>query len=220
MVGRFKPTTSWCKNGAINAVRDTLFHPFYTSCSFHTAENIRTPEVFWCFQGVKKGTSSMIWVNFFLKTRLYSDLHIPIHCVKSVQIGSFFWSLFSRIWTKYRDLRSKSPYSFRILENADQKKTPYLDTFHTVICCMKTETFKLLPGISPLDTGPKLNIPKRFRRRIGYLMFVQTTFSAQRVQYRPIEPHFLIYFRLPKIYFLFNYFHSKFLYSNLIARSY
>ena len=35
-----------------------------------------------------------------------------LHCVKSVQVRSFFWSVFSR--------------------NMDQKKTPYLDTFHSV----------------------------------------------------------------------------------------
>ena len=35
---------------------------------------------------------------------------------------SFFWSLFSWIWTEYGDLRSKSPYSVWIQENKDQKK--------------------------------------------------------------------------------------------------
>ena len=39
-----------------------------------------------------------------------------IHCVKSVQIRSFFWSVFFRIRTEY-----------------DPEKTLYLDTFHTVI---------------------------------------------------------------------------------------
>ena len=47
-----------------------------------------------------------------------------IHCVKSVQIRRFFWSIFSCILTEY---------SVRIQENTDQKKTPYLDTFHAVI---------------------------------------------------------------------------------------
>ena len=59
------------------------------------------------------------------------------HCVKSVQIRSFFWSIFSRIWNEYGDLRSKSPYSVQIRENTDQKKTPYLDIFCAV---------KLTPG--------------------------------------------------------------------------
>ena len=35
---------------------------------------------------------------------------------------SFFLSVFSFIWTKYRDLRRKSPYSFQVRENTDKKK--------------------------------------------------------------------------------------------------
>ena len=52
--------------------------------------------------------------------------------VKSVQIRSFFWSLFSCIRNEYGYLLRKNPYSVRIQENKDQKKTPYLDTFHAV----------------------------------------------------------------------------------------
>ena len=44
------------------------------------------------------------------------------HFVKSVQIWSFFWSVFSCIRTEYWDLRSKSPYSVWIQENTEQKK--------------------------------------------------------------------------------------------------
>ena len=54
------------------------------------------------------------------------------HCVKSFQIRSFSWSIFSRIRTEYGDLLRKPPCSVRIQENLDQKKTPYYDTFHTV----------------------------------------------------------------------------------------
>ena len=42
--------------------------------------------------------------------------------MKSVQIRSFFWSVFSRIQTEYGEIRSVSPYSVRMLENTDQKK--------------------------------------------------------------------------------------------------
>ena len=35
---------------------------------------------------------------------------------------SFFWSVFSRIWTKYREILCISPYSVQMLENKDQKK--------------------------------------------------------------------------------------------------
>ena len=40
--------------------------------------------------------------------------HLTTHCAKSVQIRSFFWSVFS---------------VFSVFE---PEKTPYLDTFHTV----------------------------------------------------------------------------------------
>ena len=44
------------------------------------------------------------------------------HCVKSVQIWRFFWSVFFCIRTEYVDLRIKCPYSVQIQENTDQKK--------------------------------------------------------------------------------------------------
>ena len=59
-------------------------------------------------------------------------LHGNIYCVKSVQIRSFFRSVFSRIRTVYGEILRISPYSIRMRENMDQKKIPYLDTFHAV----------------------------------------------------------------------------------------
>ena len=47
---------------------------------------------------------------------------VQLHCVKIVQISSFFWSVFSRIRTGYGQIRSISPYSVRMRENTDQKK--------------------------------------------------------------------------------------------------
>ena len=43
------------------------------------------------------------------------------HSVKSVQIRSSFWSVFSCIRTEYGDLRSNSKYSVRIQKNTDHK---------------------------------------------------------------------------------------------------
>ena len=43
------------------------------------------------------------------------------HCVKSVQIPSYFWSVFFPIRTRYGDLLPKSLYSVLIQENTDQK---------------------------------------------------------------------------------------------------
>ena len=44
------------------------------------------------------------------------------HYVKSIQMKSFFCSLFSHIWTEYENLRSKPRYSVQMWENTDQKK--------------------------------------------------------------------------------------------------
>ena len=54
------------------------------------------------------------------------------HFVTSVQIRSFFWSLFPSIRTEYGDLLLKSPYSVKICENTDQKKNTYLDKFQAI----------------------------------------------------------------------------------------
>ena len=44
------------------------------------------------------------------------------HCVKSVQIRSYLWSVFSCIRTEYGEILRISPYSARKRENTDQKK--------------------------------------------------------------------------------------------------
>ena len=54
--------------------------------------------------------------------QLYQLLLFIIHYVKSVQIRSYFWSVFSCIRIEYGDLLRKSPYSIRIQENTDQKE--------------------------------------------------------------------------------------------------
>ena len=40
---------------------------------------------------------------------------------KKCSCSEFFWSVFSRIWTKYRNLPSKCSYLVQIWENTDQK---------------------------------------------------------------------------------------------------
>ena len=91
-------------------------------------------------------------VHNITQTRSWDYLHIEIsHCVKSVQIRSFFWSVFSCIWTEYVFSPNTEKYG--------PEKTPYLDTFHTVsltncfvwqsgICCCS------LRNVYPLDYAP------------------------------------------------------------------
>ena len=58
----------------------------------------------------------------FLKVLISLNSHNNPHCVRSVQIRSFFWSVFFRIRTDYGDLLSKFPSSVRLRENTYQKK--------------------------------------------------------------------------------------------------
>ena len=60
----------------------------------------------------------MVLVRIYLSCCNIPDNMVHLHCVKSVQLRSFFWSVFSCIRTKFL----KSPYSVRILKNMDHKK--------------------------------------------------------------------------------------------------
>ena len=48
-----------------------------------------------------------------------------MHYVKSVQIRSFFWSVFSRIRTEYGEILHISLYSVQMRENTDQNNSKY-----------------------------------------------------------------------------------------------
>ena len=65
-------------------------------------------------------TTDWLPLNLFLKCKL--EIVRVFHCLKNVQIRTFFWSVFSRIRTVYREIRSICPYSVRMRENTDQKK--------------------------------------------------------------------------------------------------
>ena len=73
------------------------------------------------------------------------------HCVKSVQIRSFFWSVFSRIWTEYGQIRPHLPAKYLSVFSPNvgkygPEKTPYLDTFHEV-------TLSISPYAGVFDSG-------------------------------------------------------------------
>ena len=48
-----------------------------------------------------------------------------MHCVKSIQIQSFFWSVFSRIRPECGEIFCISPYSVRMRKNTDQKNSVF-----------------------------------------------------------------------------------------------
>ena len=66
-----------------------------------------------------------------------------IQCVKSLQIWRFFSSVFSRIRPEYGEIRNIFPYSFGMRENTDQKKTPYMDTFHAVVAFSSLNSYRM-----------------------------------------------------------------------------
>ena len=47
------------------------------------------------------------------------------HCVKSVQIQSFFWSVFSRILTEYGEILRITSYSVQMRQNTDRKNSVF-----------------------------------------------------------------------------------------------
>ena len=69
---------------------------------------------------------------------------LGLHCLKSVQIRSFFWSVFSRIWTEYGEMLRISPYSVWMWENTDQKKLRIWT--HLTQCIISVSIKKILSG--------------------------------------------------------------------------
>ena len=58
---------------------------------------------------------------FILLINEFSNASIKSHCMKSVQVRSFFWYVFSCIQAEYGDLLYKYPHLVRIKENINQK---------------------------------------------------------------------------------------------------
>ena len=56
---------------------------------------------------------------------VWNDIFLNVHCVKSVQIRSLLWSVFSRI--RYLSVFSPNARKY------GPEKSPYLDTFQTVV---------------------------------------------------------------------------------------
>ena len=68
---------------------------------------------------VTESRLGMALSSLFVKEKFAAGSYDEVHCVKSVHIRSFFWSLFSRIRTEYGEVLCISPYSVRMRENTD-----------------------------------------------------------------------------------------------------
>ena len=92
---------------------DAYLRPWKTSTIALFCEN------FFCLQ---------LWTIF--RKKFHHDVWQSHKCaswlsVKKCPNSEFFWSVFFRIRTEYRDLWGKSPYSIRMGENRDQKNSEY-----------------------------------------------------------------------------------------------
>ena len=65
--------------------------------------------------------SSVDVMAMTVKNIFSAKIMYNIHCVKSVQIRSYFWSAFFCIQTQYGEMLHFSPRSVRIQKNMDQK---------------------------------------------------------------------------------------------------
>ena len=83
-----------------------------------TIKEIQTKTV-WCWDLTQKSDFEK---SSYMKIIIYQKSNSDPHSVKSVQVQSFFWSVFSCIWTECGDLLRQSQYSVQIQENNDQKK--------------------------------------------------------------------------------------------------
>ena len=106
------------------------------------------------------------------------------HCVKGVQIRSFFWSIFSCIRTEFGGLLRKSPYSVRIQEDTVQKKlriwTPFTQFQYLAIVIMRC-VFRSQPNIyDGSHCGKSVQIRSFFW---SVCSFVQTNYGDLRSKY-------------------------------------
>ena len=74
------------------------------------------------------------WPSQLFSRIIYSDscLRLHLHCIKGVHIQSFLWSIFSRIWTEYREISLYLSVFSPGAEKYGPEKTSYWDTFHAV----------------------------------------------------------------------------------------
>ena len=96
-----------------------LFVTYYFVITFAFYKKHSKINHFNCFQLLRSDNKLYLSQTFIMKSIRRLDKKF---CVKSAEIWSFFWSMFSRIRTEYGDLRSKSSNSVRIRENKNQKK--------------------------------------------------------------------------------------------------
>ena len=110
--------------------------PVYHPCEVSLWSKLRC-RILWKNKLIKFSTlaATLLWEEVWSdenrrRLRRWEDW-VDWHCVKSVQIRSFLWSVFFRIRIEYGDTEYLSVFNPNA-GNYGPEKTPYLDTLHTV----------------------------------------------------------------------------------------
>ena len=109
---------------------------------------VRLPKIVHGFKPLTvfaKSSILNIWQCSYLSLPWASLTLKQTHCMKSVRIQIFFWSVFSCIRTKNMKMRTK--------------RTPYLDTFHAVAL------FKIVPTFQIKQKQVRKSIKTKRRRK-------------------------------------------------------
>ena len=108
--------TVWDKDPFTNDyMGEVRFH--YNDLILLGKEKIDNP-IWFSLDKVKSGEILLIFL-------LYNQLHTSETLREKCPYSEFFWSVFSRIQTKYGEIRSISPYSVRMWKNKDKKNSEY-----------------------------------------------------------------------------------------------
>ena len=128
--------------------------------------------------------NNLPWLPFqFPTSRQLLSLIWAIHCVKSVQMRSHFWSVFSCIWTEYRKIRTRNNSVFGHFSRSDLsvhtfkesilfwgRNKPHVLTFDTLgkkNLSIAHFSLKLLLWINQLHIQRSMSL-KKLAQQTGY----------------------------------------------------
>ena len=81
--------------------------------------------------------SYWFYFKLFLKNLLVIQRSLVVYVSRTLlekcPYSKFFWSVFFRIWTEYKEILRISPYSFQIRENVGQKNSRYGHCLHSSV---------------------------------------------------------------------------------------
>ena len=80
-----------------------------------------------------------------------------LHCVKSVQIQSYFWSVFSRIRTEYGEILRISPYSVQMPGEYGKIRTRNNSVFGHFSCSVTVTRLLIKVWVNVLVLGRNLH---------------------------------------------------------------